>query len=242
MDAAPDTRWLVRLVGDSGDLLELADLLEGSDPGIVVLKGRGDPEYYVAWSGISPDASADEVRECAERMVDAIAVPARLALDVPAGIRWGNALARVHASGRKDAFVYIADAIRGSGRAHVAGVASGHDIVSGPGPEQPVLDLARLALTDDEVAEAMRFLRSPVTWFGLNDAIELVGRTSGGIVARGWTSASQLGLFTGSANTDPDGRHRASVLRRPKYPMSLREAEAFVGGVVQQWARARLGA
>ena len=86
-----------------------------------------------------------------------------------------------------------------------------------------------------------------VNWYDFYKVLEHVEADVGGekgITSAGWASASQLGRFTGTANSGTilgDAARHAVTGKPPlKNPMTLPEADSFIRGITRQWIESHL--
>lgn len=165
-----------------------------------------------------------------------------------------GAVYRLHGDGRRDAFVILHDSIG----IHVEVGEPAITILDADGNvvvvQQPVsipqsVLLSQLALSDPEVAKAMRLFASPThtTWVDMYRIYEVIEASVGGqhkLERSKWCDKNAIRLFKQTANsvsaTGDDSRHGKEHTDPPKIPMSRNEGMAFLNYILQSWLSSKL--
>jgi len=233
-------QWLVGLNGSEADLALLGRALRLPGPQII----KRDEGYYL--SSPTFDALPDDtaVREEAERLLPALNTGAMLHISGFAPMARGPVL-RVTDDGPD---IVFAEPIRIAGALHARLVMTR---VDEHGQPQPTL-LTRtmdLAPRDAMVAEACYYYTKEHTLFNLYKVWEAIRDDQGGreqgrgrhtITGKGWVTDDDWRRFDDAANVyDLSGehaRHRDVPPRHPHLPpMSLGEADRFIGTLMARW-------
>ena len=189
--------------------------------------------------------TSDEVLDAANRELSILSGVLKLVQGSSEPLR-GGGVYRLNAAGGRDAFLRVHDAVH----AHIADEvtlavtdANGNVVVT-QRPPQRTVRLANLAFSDGAVAKALRLIAQAESgsWVGLYRLYELVEADVGGttvLIRHGWTTARALKEFKHSANSvavaGDAARHGKETGAPPRNPMSLAEAAAYVGYILEAW-------
>lgn len=109
--------------------------------------------------------------------------------------------------------------------------------VDGIAPEPLGTKLSRLQMADDHVRLALHFLNADESWFNLWKAFEAI-REGKGLAVAGARSP-EIDRFRRTANTyaavGDEARHALLGVPAPPIPMTLRDADEFVRGLLSGW-------
>lgn len=153
---------------------------------------------------------------------------------------------RVDENGTKELFAGVVETLHLMDETDAVVITSdalGQPVTKPSGPARTVL-LARLASSDGAVAKALRLFGKPdsSTWVGLYRIYEVIQDDVGGahdLKKRNWGSVSDMDRFKRSANSveiaGDDARHGSGNEKPPAKPMTLGEANAYVGYLFQAW-------
>jgi hypothetical protein len=231
--------WFIELEGDSFDLDRLATAFTD---GPVTIRKESD-RYRLREESLSDSDEAEYVRtELAEtlRRINALA-----------RLQWGNDQGEVRpgsfgqSNDRGGTTWYGAGTLVARVRMRATGTVIGPDGQIVPDPPSPLPQKLQLAVTDQNVDDALNFLqRADPSWSELFKAYEVVRDDVGKIEGRGWASERELSRFSGTANHQDaagrEARHARMPTPPPTDPMPLDEARALIARVVSAWLTAKL--
>jgi hypothetical protein len=230
-------RWLVRLAGERFDLEDLPSLL--SFPECTVIEEDG--YYYLKSSDLDSLASPDAVRERATGIIEML--NGAMTLRIPGFLGVGEAgVTLIEEDGRRRRYLYAQASIglRSKASANVTVTESSSTRQTVPLPSN-VESWINLAKTDKAVADALHFFREN-TWVSLYKVYEIISEDVGGqqaIAKNGWATKQKLSRFAQTAQSraalGDSARHAANRFKPPLHPMSIKEAEALLRGIILGW-------
>lgn len=236
--------WQVQIQGSTSDLEHLARHFT-APPKRVIRDTRGSGFLYEAAS-FSACSTPAEVLAVADQELAVLSGALRLARRSREPLRSG-AVYRQNATGCRDVFVQIRETLRlrmELGEVTTTVTDGGGTVLTRPTlPPRTVL-LAQLAAFDAAVAKALRLHAEDdaKSWVGLYRIYEVVEADVGGQEALkklSWGSTRDLRRFKHSANSvtvaGDCARHGKELEQPPKNPMTIHEAAAYVGYIVQSW-------
>ena len=223
-------------MGDDFDLQTLSELFSAGDPRVARDQLNG---YYVESSDIVVSGGQPDVSS-AEALVKRVNGTARvLASDFqPVQLR-----GRYTSPDGATSVVLAGDTATARDRA-VAGAVM-IDGVAAPAPPPKGPRYFKLAQQDPDVADALRVLGqpSPLDWYDIYKAWEIVGNAVGGqkkVAAAGWATAADIDRLTASANhpgiSGDDARHaRMNGAPGQNRTMTMSEADALIRRLIANW-------
>jgi len=236
--------WQVQIGGLQADLEHLA--LHFTAPPQRVFQDQGGGGYIYESSGFAPCNAAEEVGSVAEQELVVLSGALKLALRSMEPLKRG-AVYRQRSGGGRDVWVFISETIPirvAGGDVTVTVTGADGKVVTRPSPPPKTLLFAQIAARDPAVAKVLRLQVAPDSdsWVGLYRIYEVIAHDLGGeesFKQVGWGSPQDLKRFTHSANSvaaaGDAARHGRERTDPPKRPMSLEEAIAYIGYVVQSW-------
>lgn len=230
--------WAVVLGGDDSDIRTIVSGGLGAE-GVEVR--QTDDGWLMTADTFEAAGEARGVRRAAEATLDVVngvgAILDRAFRPLKAGHVY-----RLHADGRKDAFVQLEGAIEARARVNAVLVSTTSDGSPAPAPKSQLDKALAAAQVDDNLARALRLHgKHPRTIATLYKVFELSRQHS---QHQTWSSRRERSRFTQSANSPgahgDDARHAVARTQPPANPMNLAEAESFVAGILRQWIDAVL--
>ena len=230
-------KWLVRLEGERFDLEDLPSLLRTSEHTVV----EEDGLYYLKSSDFDSLGSADEVRECAIRIIEMINGTMKVRAPDHRGAR-ESGVTLAEEDGRRRHYLYVRSSftVRSKVTAN-ATVTASNGTLKAALSHTSVESWIRLAKSDKAVADALHFFTDN-TWINLYKVYEIISEDVGGqeaIVRNGWATRQSLRRFTQTAQSKAAlgdlARHAANKFRPPSQPMTTQEAEALLRGLIVSW-------
>jgi hypothetical protein len=226
--------WKAWLVGHDFDLETLSELFSAGDPLVACDQLNG---YYVESSDIVVSGGQPDVSS-AEALVKRVNGAARaLASDFqPVQLR-----GRYTSPDGTTSVVLDGDTATVRDRAGAVMI----DGVAAPAPPPKGPRYLKLAQQDPDVADALRILGqpSPLDWYDIYKAWEIVGNAVGGpkkVAAKGWATEADINRLTASANhpgiSGDDARHaRMKGAPGQNLTISMSEADALVRRLIANW-------
>jgi hypothetical protein len=237
-------QWQIQIQGWASDLEHLARHFTTLP--MRVTEDEREGGFLYESSAFASCTTSQEVLDVADREFAVLSGVLKLVRESHEPLRSG-AVYRRNAAGGRDVFVHIRETLQlrvELGDVTVTVTDSQGNVVTKPSPPPRIILLAQLAASDAAVAKAFRLHadEGSKSWVGLYRIYEVVEADVGGQAAlakRSWGSASDLKRFKHSANSvtvaGDTARHGKEIEKPPKHPMSLDEAAAFVGYVLQAW-------
>ncbi len=232
--------WRVQLRGNSSDLQELEQIFIDHDPTIV----HDDDNFYLKsarWERFR-EAEAENIRNEAKKLIELLDRAAYIHFRDAAPIAIDHVV-RIGDDGRKKPFVF-GEAVLTLRPARLRATAT----VTGPDGqsiqnkrEHTIIRVLRQLERYPLVADALMFLRKG-DWVSLYKAYEIVRDEVHGnenILHHGWLTRKSISRFTQTAQSrealGDDARHASRKYKSPKEPMSIHEARAIIGDLLQKW-------
>ena len=147
-----------------------------------------------------------------------------------------DSVAEISADGSLKRHIFATALVRGRAKMRAVGVAidaQGHIVTPDPKPTL-TQELARTALQNDLLADALTYASDCKNWFSLYKAYECIRASAGGdneILSLGWSIKTEKDRFTRTA--DSLYRHRKGGKPPPTNPMALDEAADFIGKLIR---------
>lgn len=230
-------KWLIKLKGEEFDLKDLTSLVHS--PSSAVMEENG--LYYLWSSDFDSLDSASEVRKSASTLIDVLNGAMKLHTSGFHGISEDGVI-MIEEDGRRHEYVYLggSSAARSRTRASITVTTSG-DKEQVAQPTCDVESWISLAKTDKAVAGALHFFREN-TWISLYKVYEIIRRDMGGekaITENGWATERKLSRFRQTAQSKAAigdlARHATNGYKPPPQPMSIKEAEVLLRGIILGW-------
>jgi len=229
--------WRVQLQGNNIDLQELKEILSDHDPMII----QENSDFYLKSKGWDQLEEAEQVRDQAKHVIGLLDSAAYVHFRDTAPITIGHII-RVDGDGRRRNFVFAEVHLALHSRVRATAT------VTGPGgqpvesqQEHPIIRTLRASTKHSSVADALGFLRKG-DWIGLYKAYEIVRDEVHGeekIIRQGWLTKASISRFTQTAQSrealGDDARHASHKYKPPQKPMSIHEARAIIGDLLQKW-------
>lgn len=238
------TIWQVQLEGDARDL-EFLETIFSTGPSKVLRDALG-PGYLYESDLFHRCCTSEEVGQLAEEELAVLSGILKLERGAREGLRHG-AIYRPNPNGGRDVFVRIRDSLQlriEAGAVTVVVADAAGNTLNVPSPPTRASVLLQLAAADAAIAKVLRLLSAPdaMGWVGLYRIFEVIEGDVGGqhkLERQSWGSAADLKKFKHSANSVKVGgdksRHGKEPQVPPKNPMTLPEAEGYVGYIVRAW-------
>jgi hypothetical protein len=233
--------WLVKLEGEKFDLEDLPSLLRS--PEHTVIEDNGS--YYLKSSDFNSLSSADEVRECAIKIIEILNGAVKLHIHNFRSVS-EDGVTLIEEDGSRHQYIYVRSAftVRSKVRANPTVTTS-----NGTQQAAPLLTNVEswlsLAKGDKAVADALYFFREN-TWGSLYKVYEIIVDDVGDqqtIIKNGWVTKHKLSQFTRIAQSrkalGDSARHAAKRYTPPPQPMTIQEAELLIRGVLLSWFRSK---
>jgi hypothetical protein len=223
--------WRIQLDGETIDLQLHQQAFGDSDPRLTLEDGK----YFVRSDEFDALDEAEAVRNQAKQIVRTMNKALHLHNRDTRPVAIGHVFRR-ESDGRWKGDVFA------EANLHLRGVFSvtGSDNTSSSPPEEHrAIRFYRAAQGDQSIADALDFFARG-DWVNLYKAFEIVRDSQGGgdnLVAAGWTTKGALSLFTQTAQSraalGDEARHASAKYIPPANPMSIHEAKAFVGNLLE---------
>ncbi len=235
------TKWLAKLQGSILDLQELEKILSSHDPMLVCEKGT----FYLRSRDWDQLQDEQEVYNQAKRFVEK--------LDRAAFIHFRDSsplvvrlITGIDEDGSIREFAFIEGSVNAHARARGSLSAIGPNCQPIETEQEPtIIKTLRAAEQHQEVADALRLFRKG-DWRSLSNAFEIVEDhplNNQGIIGCGWLTKASMGRFTqtvqSSAAIGDEARHAKRKFKSPDPPMSIHEARALIGDLIQKWIEAK---
>lgn len=226
-------RWTVAVEGHDHDLRGIASALREEGVWLDQTEKEGWLVTADVFDGV---AEADAVRSSADEIL-AMVNGAGVLLDPGFRPLKAGHVYRLHADGRKEAFVLLQSAIEIRAHVNAVLVSTAPDGSLPPPPTSQLDKSLAAAAVDPNLSSALRLNgQYPRTFVSLYKIFELSQQHPQNET---WSSKKQRKRFTHSANSPSvhgdDARHAASRTQPPSSPMSLKDAEAFIAVIMARW-------
>lgn len=225
-------RSYVRLTGPEADIAELEPLLRNAGAEVV----RDGGSWYFDHPALQ---GGDPVQAPAQDLVDTLRGLYQAGHNKQLAVGVQEVL-RTDEKGQRIIHMVLQETIRISDSVRVeVHDAEGNKISTWP--DDAVAAASRTGLQEPHLAKAARMLtRQGDSWTGLYKVVEHLQQAGLDPVKTGICTASDLGRFTHTANSvqalGDAARHAKEAIGKPKNPMSLDEAKAFVQRLVLETA------
>ncbi|MCI0518778.1 MAG: hypothetical protein L0Z70_00795 [Chloroflexi bacterium] len=226
------SEWRVELLGDLIDLQLAYGAFSTFDPCIVQ---DGDKFFLKANEfGVAPDAASvrTRARDLVKIIANAMYLQNRDTRPITTGL-----IIHIDDDGQQRRFAFM------EGKSQGRGVASGTliDKASTLPSEHNAIRFFRTASNRGDVADALAYF-SQGDWINLYKAYEIIKDDIGNetrLIKLGGVSRSELKRFTQTAQSrdaiGDDARHASKKYQAPIKPMSVYEARALIGNLLQKW-------
>ena len=224
--------WYLVVRGDDPDIAALVDVCaSSSDHSLAQEAGEWRLRSSTVGSTLSHEEAWPALGELLVQLSDVAASSGYTRVRAVPGV-----LGRMRPDGSSDVFVHP-EPIRLRVQAFPPTVT-----VNGTIPEPMGVKLLRLQASNEHVRLALHFLNADLSWSNLWKAFEPIRDANGGsagLVARGWTSESDMHRFRKTANTyaavGDAARHALLAVSPPPNPMGLEQAEEYVRAILTRW-------
>jgi hypothetical protein len=228
--------WRVQLQGNNFDLQELKGMLSDHDPTII----QENSDFYLKSKDWDQLEEAKQVRDRAKLFIESLDSAAYVYFMDTAPIMIGR-IVRADDDGHRQNFILLEGHLVGHSRLRATATVTGPD-------DQPVESQQERSITrtlgamakHPSVADALRFFRKG-DWISLYKAYEIVRDEVGEkeIIRQGWLAEKSKSRFTQMAQSrealGDDARHASAKYKPPQEPMSILEAKAIIGDLMQKW-------
>jgi len=230
--------WRVQLRGNNSDLQELEQILLGHDPTII----HEDDNFYLKFAKWEQLRDAEQVRNQAKLLIELLDRATYLHFRDTAPITIDHVV-RIEDDGYKQYFVFGAAVLTlGPGRLRATATTAGPEGQPIENTQKhAIIRVLQISESYPSVADALKFLREG-DWVGLYKAYEIARdevRGNEGIIRRGWLTKKSISRFTQTAQSraalGDEARHASRKYKPPKEPMSIHEAKAIIGDLLQKW-------
>lgn len=235
--------WKIRLVGDTGDLANLAKSLNGEEFNVSF---EGD-EYVLSSNHFLPSDDSRTVKEKAEKIVTFLNAGCRLTLCSRHSIKIGS-VTWTRDDGKRDIFVFPEPLVL-HWRVNPPSlkITRNDGTVEQVHPADSLAKWLPLGMTKERVANVLRILESTtLDWVNLYRVFEIIRDDVGGtkgITDAGWATRATLELFKRTANSPSavglEARHGSQSTQPPANPMSIKDARRLIDKIVRAWLRLR---
>ncbi len=227
------TQWLAQLQGYDTDLRALQEILSSHDPVIVAEQGK----FYLKSKDWDRLEEEPEVRNKAKGFLESLDRAAHLHFrdTGPLAI---DSIVRIDDDGKRRRYTTeeVSFEMRVGLRASRI-----DDQQMETDEEHSIIKTLRASQLIAPVATALRYFRN-ADWGSLYKAYEIVKSQVGGdkrIVENAWLTMSSIRRFRHTAQSaevlKDEARHASGKFERPPNPMSIHEARAVIGDLVQRW-------
>lgn len=227
--------WEIDLRGDGTALGILRDSFPG--PGIRVWEGANG--FLLSSSDWDPLDDVREVRERAERLMEALGGAVRLILGWSGDLVLGGA-ARVDPDGKRHYFLVV-DSAKMEIRANPVTLTTTHPdgTTETARPGDPAVEWLDLAQKSEAVRRALAIFSHPdLSWVDLTNILDIIEEDTGKDRLGDWITAGQLRLLRRTANSfasvGRDARH-GNLWDPPAKPTTLPTAKSLVQSTLRQW-------
>ncbi len=235
------TKWLAQLRGCDYDLQDLQEILSSHNPQIV----REDGDFYLMskdWDQLQDEQEVyDKAKGFTESLDRAAFIHFRDTSPLAVGL-----IVRIDDNGSLQKFAFI------QGSAHGRARVKGSIRAIGPNgqpieteQEHTIIKTLRASQQHQSVGDALRFFRKG-DWSSLYKAYEIVEDhlpKNQGITSNGWLTKTSIERFTRTAQSryaiGDEARHAKQKYAPPRKPMSINEAKALIGDLIQKWIEAK---
>lgn len=239
-------KWKVCLNGDDFDLNELSKHLKS--PGLSI--DKEEDGFFLKSTALEPLDSDKMVYEKAKELLQSVFGVAKSVIAANRPIEIAH-LTRTNENGSTNriSFSFFEEKmnIRDSFEWEVA---AANGTVTRGSSSSPMAEWIQLALTDENVAKAMKLMAEDgESWDSLYKLFELVRANLKEIYAKriyekGWATKEEISDFTQTANSYAaiglEARHSVDKNDPPEVPMSHADAKGLVQKIVQAWISDKL--
>lgn len=229
--------WRVQLQGNNFDLQELKEILSDHDPTII----QENSDFYLKSKDWDQLEEAKQVRDLAKHVIGLLDNAAYVYFRDTTLITIGH-IVRVDDDGRRQNFVFAEAHLALHSRLRATATVTGPDgqpVESQQ--EHSIIRTLRASAKHSSVADALGFLHKG-DWIGLYKVYEIVRDEVHGekeIIRQGWLTRESKNRFTQTAQSrdalGDDARHASRKYKPPQEPMSIHEAKAIIGDLLQKW-------
>lgn len=225
--------WIVTLSGDNNFLEELSKSFSSAD--ICIQKENGN--YVLKSEGFADLSTDQDVRDHAEKLLQLLKGPAKLALGNGPVIKIDHIM-QIREDGTKHYFVYVTEYITLSCSAEVT-VFNVDGTVEEHHPADVAVDWVSLSQKDPAVKMMFDQVSDDFeNWHGLYNVFDIIREDVGEIPKKGWCDAGELRRFTQTANSKEavgvKARH-GKWISAPPNPMSVSEAKGLMKKIITEW-------
>jgi hypothetical protein len=231
------SRWQVELTGHQFDLEDLPRWFTVPELRVVEQEGH----FLLEAEQFDDLHESAAVHSAARELLPRINGVAKLKIGSFRDVAVGAAVIELDEEGlERQHVVLLVGTVEARAKASGVLLKVGQDELSAPAPGSLDTDQwLRAAEADPEAQEALGILGGrPHDWVNLYKVYEIV-RSRADIKSSGWASDNELTRFTRTANhpeaAGEGARHGRMSSDPPPTPMSLSEADAFVGRIVMAW-------
>lgn len=225
-------RWMVELLGNEDDLQTLSDWFGSSDLSII----RDKDHFYLHSSDFDSLVKPEDVLSRATELAATMDGIRKAESNQRQPTLVASAVERVNDDGTVSHFELLSSRVTFRGTPATPWQTS---------DAQPTLALAAM---DRDVQDALYFLAQETTWWTLRKVYEIIAsdfKQPNRAEKMGWAKEVDLKRFIRSANdSGVSGRGAVHALPEskpfPYPPMSLANAETFIGNLLQTWIRWKL--
>jgi hypothetical protein len=223
-------RFRVAVVGDP----QVLDVLFPRLQTPTLTLERDGSDFYLVSSAFESMADRAEVYAAANRMLPRITAAARMAGLRPRALTAPRVEEQTPNGPATTSF---------AGAGVAAAIAAAHPppfAGAAPPPPPPSIPVDR-AQNDDRVDRALALYARDPTFVDLYKFLDVIDEdvAPDSIVSKGWASAPDIKRMKGTANNlralGLDARHAIDAWQPPRVPMTLDEATALVGRVLEAW-------
>jgi hypothetical protein len=234
-------RWRVALAGDPFDLEELRAHVTSPHMRVV----REGETYFIESAAFEALSTSDDVFQEAQGHLPLINAAARLDRPSYMDATLSGAIIETTAEGAKHHAHVVTDTIRLRSKVDAVIVSTGEQPPRPPPPPPPpppgstaADKWLALAARDPDAAKALSFWAKPHDWATLYKVWEII-RDGEEVQNKGWASGNEITRFTRTANhqeaAGDDARHSRLKADPPPNPMTLGEADGFIGRLLRTW-------
>jgi hypothetical protein len=232
---------LAQLQGSDYDLQDLEKILSSHDPMVVSEDGK----FYLRSSAWDQLQEAAQVYSQAKRFVESLDSAAFIFFRDTAPLTIGHIM-MVDDEGNKQRFVFGKASFHARARLRASGSAirpTGQPTETEQ--EHAIIKTLRASEQHQEVADALRFFRKG-DWSSLYKAFEIVEDhppNNQGITTYSGLTKPSTDRFTRTAQSrdaiGDEARHAKRKYTPPRKPMSINEAKALIGDLIQKWIESK---
>jgi hypothetical protein len=229
------SEWRVELIGDAIDLQCAYEAFADFDPCIL----REEGQFFLKANEFEVAQDAEAVRNRAKEITRVISNAVYLHYRDTRPIMTGHII-HIDDNGQRRSFVFA------EGNIQLRGVVSGILVngASAPPRQHRAISIFRAASSRADIADALAYF-SHGDWINLYKAYEIVRDNIGSeslLIQSGWVTRSVVKRFTQTAQSrdaiGDNARHASKKYKAPISPMSVHEARALIGDLLQKWVDA----